>query len=128
MNLKQLLYDYLTEHDIEAEITPFGVEFEYEELTYQLFHEESDDQFFQLILPRIYEVDENNYPLVVEATDQTNASIKVVKTYVFDQQWVNVAFEILADYSPELTDIVPRALSLMKEARNSFYRNIESLK
>lgn len=127
MDLKQLLYDYLKQHDIEAEITPFGVEFENDDLTFQLFHEESDDQFFQLILPRIYEVDENNYSLVTEAADQTNARIKVVKTYVFDNQWVNVAFEILADYSPELSDIVPRALSLMREARITFYKNIENL-
>ena len=127
MDLKQLLYDYLKEHGIEAENTPFGVEFTIDDLTYQFFNEENDEQFFQLILPRVYEVDENNYSLVAEAADQTNARIKVVKTYVFDDQWVNVAFEILADYSPELTDIVPRAINLLKEARIAFYKNLEDL-
>lgn len=128
MDLKQLLFDYLNEHNIEAEIAPFGVEFKIDDITFQFFHEESDDQFFQLVLPCIYEVDDNNYPLVVEATDKTNARIKVAKTYVFDNQWVNVAFEILADYNPELSDIVPRAIALLREARTAFYREIENLR
>ena len=127
MNLKQLLYDYLKEHNLEAETTPFGVEFTIDNLTFQFFNEENDDQFFQLILPQVYEVDENNYSLVAEAADQANARIKVAKVYVFNGERVNVAFEILADYSPELGDIVPRAIALLKEARTAFYKSIEEL-
>jgi hypothetical protein len=38
-----------------------------------------------------------------------------------------VAFEILADTTPELNDIVPRALALLRSARITFLARLEEV-
>ncbi|MBP3739037.1 MAG: hypothetical protein J6I72_08340 [Muribaculaceae bacterium] len=128
MNLNKIFLKYLQEHDYEFKETSFGIEFSYQNLSFQYFSDDNDDQFFQLVLPSIYDVDENNYSLVTEATDKTNAEIKVIKTYVYEGKWVNVAFEILTDYTPDLADFLPRAISLLLQARLTFYKSLENLK
>ena len=65
--------------------------------------------------------------------NEVNNSIKVVKLYTMETEdedgksdnSVWVGFEILADTTPEVKDIVPRALSLLRAARDVFFAKLE---
>lgn len=82
-----------------------------------------DEDFFQLAFPGIYDVTEDNRELVLEAINKTNLGIKVVKCCIpHDDVWV--FFEILLDSSPEVKDIVPRALDILQGAQQLFYKNM----
>jgi len=51
-----------------------------------------------------------------------------VKLYTMgegDDRDVWVAFEILADSTPELADFVPRAISLLRAGRQDFYNRLQ---
>jgi len=67
--------------------------------------------------------------------NDVNGNIKVVKLYTMDLEdekgkkstSVWVAFEILADTTPEIGDIVPRAINLLKGARIAFLAKLEEV-
>ena len=67
--------------------------------------------------------------------NEVNGSNKVVKLYTMDiedeegksESSVWAAFEILADTTPELSDIVPRAISLLQGARLAFLSKLQEI-
>lgn len=127
MKLHELLLDFLQEEGYRPQVDPEDGEitFKSEGLTYSFFPDEDDDQYFRLMLPAIYNVDEDNKYEVLEAIDKTNFSIKVAKLYIVHERSVWAAFEILADTTPEMRDIVPRAIVLLRHARQVFYERLE---
>jgi hypothetical protein len=84
---------------------------------------DEDEDFFQLIMPGIYDVTEDNREVVLEAINKMNSSIKVVKGATI-QDGVWLFFEILLDHTPEVADIFPRALQILQGARQHFYEII----
>lgn len=85
-------------------------------------HDE-DEEYFQLALPGIYDVTEDNRDVVLEATNRVTSMMKVAKTIVTnDSVWV--LFEILLDSTPEVSDIIPRALAILVGAQEEFYKQI----
>ena len=74
-------------------------------------------------MPQIYDVTEENRELVLEAANKTCLNIKVIKACVVDES-VWIIFENLLDSSPEVKDILPRALSIMQAAQQEFYKNM----
>jgi len=134
MNLNQLMQDYLSEEGYRPQVAPFGLSFKSEGLNYLYFKDERDDQYFRLMMPAIFDVTAENEDAVYRAMDDVNSNLKVVKLYLMgdgdsnsNERSVWVAFEILADTTPELKDIVPRALELLRTARVEFYRVLETL-
>ena len=73
--------------------------------------------------------------MILRAMNDVNGNIKVVKLYTMDMEdeeghketSVWVAFEILADTTPELGDIVPRAITLLQGARIAFLAKLEEV-
>ena len=94
--------------------------FKYQMNTFLFVNNDDDEGFFQLIMPGIYDVTEDNREMVLEALNKTNASYKVIKcSLIRDEVWV--FFESLLDSTPEVEDIVPRALDMLQGARHRFY-------
>jgi hypothetical protein len=92
--------------------------------TYIFFNNDEDEDFFQLALPGIFDVTEDNRELVLEACNKTNFTLKVAKCCIpHDDVWV--LFEILLDSSPEVKDIIPRALAILQGAQQQFYENMQ---
>lgn len=89
-----------------------------------LYMNNSDDQeFFQLIMPNICSVTEDNREMILEAANSINSGIKVVKACVFeDSVWL--LFENFLDSSPDVSDILPRALNALQGARQEFYKQL----
>ncbi len=87
------------------------------------------------MMPAIFVVTEDNEDMIMRVMNDVNGNIKVVKLYTMGMEdekgqtetSVWVAFEILADSTPELNDIVPRAISLLQGARIAFLAKLEEL-
>jgi hypothetical protein len=128
MKLNELLLDFLQEEGYRPQVDPNDGEitFKSEGLTYSFFPDENDDQYFRLMLPAIYDVNEDNKYDVLEAIDKTNFDMKVIKLYIVHERSVWAAFEILADTTPEMKDIVPRAINMLRHGRAEFYQNLEN--
>ena len=135
MDLKKLMMDYLAEEGFRPHETEFGIAFKIEGFNFLYFKDEEDEQYFRLMMPAIFEVTEDNEEMIMRAMNDVNGNIKVVKLYTMDLEdekgkkstSVWVAFEILADTTPEIGDIVPRAINLLKGARIAFLAKLEEL-
>ncbi len=126
MSLNQLVIDFLAERGIAYREVEFGVTFKYNDLDYLFVNDDNDEQYFRLVIPYIHDFPrESRERLVVyNAMNTVNSAFKVVKAYV-DEGTVNVAFEILADSTPVVEDIMPRALGLLHRARKAFYHSLD---
>ncbi len=135
MDLNKLMMDFLAEEGFRPHETPFGIAFKSEGINYLYFKDDEDEQYFRLMMPAIFEVTEDNEEMIYKAMNDVNGSIKVVKLYTMDMEdedgkndtSVWVAFEILADTTPELKDIVPRAINLLKGGRMAFLARLEEI-
>ena len=133
MDLNKLMIDYLAEEGYRPHETPFGIAFKNEGINYLFFKDEDDEQYFRLMMPAIFVVTEDNEETIMRAMNEVNGNIKVVKLYTMEMEdedgnketSVWVAFEILADSTPELKDIVPRAINLLQGARIAFLAQLE---
>ena len=133
MDLNKLMMDYLAEEGYRPHETPFGIAFKNEGMNFLFFKDEEDEQYFRLMMPAIFVVTEDNEETIMRVMNDVNGSIKVVKLYTMDledeegksETSVWIAFEILADTTPELKDIVPRAISLLQGARIAFLSQLE---
>lgn len=125
MNAKDLVLDFLRKQGFTPNVDERdNIVFKYQMTTYVFFTDENDDEFFQLAMPGIYDVTEDNREIVLEAANKVNQSIKVIKVIV-TQDSVWVLFEILLDETPQVEDIMPRAFRIMEDGRRKFYEQIE---
>ena len=135
MDLNKLMIDYLAEEGFRPHETPFGIAFEKEGINFLYFKDEEDEQYFRLMMPAIFEVTEDTEETIMRVMNDVNGNIKVVKLYTMEMEDENgkkdtsvwVAFEILADTTPELGDIVPRAINLLQGARIAFLSRLEEI-
>ena len=135
MDLNKLMINYLAEEGFRPHETPFGIAFKKEGINFLYFKDEEDEQYFRLMMPAIFQVTDDNEDMIMRAMNDVNGSIKVVKLYTMDMEDENqktettvwVAFEILADTTPELGDIVPRAISLLQGGRMAFFAKLEEI-
>ena len=130
-----MMMEFLAEEGFRPHETPFGIAFKSEGLNFLYFKDEDDEQYFRLMMPAIFVVTEDNEDTVLSVMNDVNGTIKVVKLYTMDiededgksEKSVWAAFEILADTTPELNDIVPRAIALLRGARIAFLSMLEEV-
>ena len=129
------MINFLAEEGFRPHETPFGIAFKSEGFNFLYFKDEDDEQYFRLMMPAIFVVTEDNEDTIMKVMNDVNGSIKVVKLYTMDiedeegksETSVWAAFEILADTTPELTDIVPRAINLLQGARIAFLSKLQDI-
>jgi hypothetical protein len=127
--------EFLAEEGFRPHETEFGIAFKSEGINFLYFKDEDDEQYFRLMMPAIFVVTEDNEDTVLSVMNDVNGTIKVVKLYTMDiededgksEKSVWAAFEILADTTPELNDIVPRAIALLRGARIAFLAKLEEV-
>ena len=118
------MLEYLRNEGFRPEETEFGISFRFEGGNYLYFANDDDNDFFQMAYPGIFDIDEDNRIAALEAMNSANTTAKVVKLgIVGDSVWV--LFEILMDSTPVLDDIVPRALRMLKNGQNEFYKALQ---
>ncbi len=125
MNLKELMKQYLTEEGYCPKEDEYGIDFKCEGRSFLFLFDEKDPQYFRLMMPNIFEVTDENRDAVMYAMNETNTTVKVVKAYTPIPQAVWVGFEVLVDTTPVVGDLVPRGLSMLRTAQQTFYEAIQ---
>ena len=125
MNLKELMKQYLQEEGFCPKEDEYGIDFKCEGRSFVFLYDSDDEQYFRLMMPNVFEVTEENRDAVLRALNETHAGVKVVKAYTPIPQAVWIGFEVLVDSTPVLTDLVPRGLSMLRTAQQTFYEEIQ---
>lgn len=123
MSTTKMMLDYLRKEGFQPEEESFGLAFRYQMKNYLFLNNDEDPSFFQLVMPGICSVDDQNRMRVYKAMDAMNSSVKVAKASIFDGDSVWLYCELLIDSTPELGDIVPRALGILQHAYKTFVEN-----
>ena len=122
--IKEDIFNYLSSEGLQPQDRDYGIFFKYQMLNFLVFWRDTDERFLKIALPSIYDVDDNNRADVLVATNNTTRDIKVAKCFVpEDSVWVTC--EQLLDTDPNFSDIIPRTLKILMDARECFYEHIE---
>lgn len=125
MKTTEMVLNFLKQQGFCPEVDPDNgnILFKFQMANFLFVNNDEDEEFFQLIMPNIFDVTEDNREMALEAANKLNFSIKVVKaSIVNDGIWL--FFEILLDKTPDVSDILPRALQILQTARQQYYQNI----
>ena len=127
MKTTEMVLDFLRKEGFCPEVDPDNgnIVFKYQMMTFIfLNNDEEDDEFFQLCMPNIYDVTDDNREMVLEAMNVINRKLKVMKTTIInDGVWL--FFENLLDQTPDVSTIIPRALMILQGGRQQFYQEVE---
>ena len=136
MAAKELVVKFLKENKIEPDKTEFGLRFFLENWSFLLWDDPNDPSFFRLTLPGIFDVTDDNFAEAIIACNQINLDYKVVKAliYSFDGENGNeeemnvwICFEQILDSTPEVVDLVPRAVNSMINAAHDFVQKMSDV-
>ena len=124
MKTSEMVFNYLKSQGLMPEFDERNnILFKYQMKTFLYFSDDNDVAFFNLTLPRIFDVTDENRMEVFEAINEVNETTKVVKlTIAGDSVWC--ATEIMMDSTPELNDLIPRLINILLNSQQKFYNNI----
>ncbi len=125
MKTTEMVLNFLKQQGFCPEVDPDNgnILFKFQMANFLFVNNDEDEEFFQLVMPNIFDVTEDNREMALEAANKLNFSIKVVKaSIVNDGIWL--FFENLLDKTPDVSDILPRALQILQTARQQYYQNI----
>ena len=123
MTTTDLVKDWLRKEGFKCETDADGdLQFKYQGLHMFFSVDKNDPLFFRILVPNIYEV-ENNRAKVMEALHTITRDIKVVKAFlVEDRVWL--AIEMFIDTTPDIDDFVERCLDILVASRERFVREM----
>lgn len=122
MKTTEMVLDFLKEQGFCPHVDEDNgnIIFKYQMLTFLFFNNDEDEEFFQLALPGIFDITEENRDLALEAANKVNKGVKVAKIIIpNDDVWA--LFEVILDQSPEVGSIIERGLGILMHARQAFY-------
>ncbi len=119
--LQQLYMDYLTAEGYRPEIDQDGdVKFKREGKTLFILVTANDPEFFQVILPNIWPIeDENERMKVLAAADYSNATSKASKVFINSSN-VWVAIEMFVASPGDFKGVFNRALASLDNGASKF--------
>ena len=124
MKTSEMVFQYLKQQGLVPSIDDDNdIVFKYQMLTFVFFTDDDDQQFFRLALPNIFDVTDDNRIAVLEAINEVNKLMKVVKLISpRDDVWATT--EIMMDTTPVLDDLFPRLINILMGAQGEFYNQI----
>ncbi|MCQ2301706.1 MAG: hypothetical protein MJZ94_03650 [Bacteroidales bacterium] len=126
----------MKENKIEPENTEYGLRFFLENWSFLLWDDPEDPTFFRLTLPGVFDVTDDNFAEAIIACNQVNMDYKVVKALIYsfdgekeDEEEMNVwiCFEQVLDSTPEVSDLMPRAVNSMINAAHDFVQKMSNV-
>ena len=126
MKTSEMVLEFLRKQGFCPDVDPDNgnIFFKYQMGTFLFVNNDEDDQFFQLIMPAICDVTEDNREIMLEAANKTNRTMKVAKAIILDDS-VWLFFESLLDESPEVGSIIERGLGILQGMRQEYYENLK---
>lgn len=82
---------------------------------------EDGSKYITIMLPRIAEVNGDNYARVLEICNDINAEVKQVKAYVFDMECLMLSVESFYEEESDLPDLVMRSLRILVYSKKLFF-------
>lgn len=127
MKTSEFVFNYLKEEGLMPKYNEYGnIAFKYQMRNFLFFNNDDDKQFFQLAMPSIFEVTDDNRMAVLEAMNEVNDTKKVVKLTIPKSNMVWASAEIMMDSTPELDDLIPRLLNILLGTQEDFYKIMEA--
>lgn len=124
MTTSEMVFNYLKEQGLIPKYNENGnIAFKYQMRNFLYFCFDDDAAFFNLTLPCIFNVTDDNRMAVLEAINEVNENTKVVKLTIANNS-VWCATEIIMDSTPELDNLFPRLLNILLTSREKFYKAI----
>lgn len=125
MTLKERVLEFLKQQGFCPNVDPDGeVIFKYQMRTFVNYYAEDDEEFFQLVMPAIFEVTDDNRDVVLEAANKVNVTMKVVKCVILgDSVWV--LYEDFVSQDTDMSDVIPLALNILQNAQQRFYQEVK---
>lgn len=111
---------WLKQHGIPFKELPFGLHFQYQGGSFLVADNSGDSQFFQLLMPNIYEGEVSERNRILEMCNKINGDKKVVKAHITDDNRVWLTTEILIDNTPDVDDFFDRLLQMLHQSRMEF--------
>ena len=97
MKTSELVLNFLREQGFLPQVDESNnIEFKFQMASFVFIENDDDPDFFQLLLPNIYDVTEDNRDIVLETVNKVNQSMKVAKACVVENS-VWVFFETILD-------------------------------
>jgi len=131
MTAKQLVSKFLKNSGIEVQKNELGLNFTIEGWNFLLWDDANDPLFFRLVLPGIFDVTDDNYAEAIMACNNINWNFKVVKAvlYEFEDEHdrgvaIWMCFEQVLDSTPQVDDLVPRAVHSLLAAADAFMKEM----
>ena len=125
MNLKELTQEFLRKEGFCPEETEFGLAFKCEGKNFLLIYDDDDETYFRLMMPCIFEMNDENEDAVYRAMNEVNSSVKVIKAYIMCENEVWIGFEVLVDTTPVVGDFIPRAINMLNGGARKFYQALQ---
>ena len=131
MKAKQLVAKYLKSIGVATQKNELGLNFTYEGWNFLLWDDADDPLFFRLILPGVFDVTDDNFAKAIMACNNVNWDFKVVKAVLYDFEdehdkgaSVWICFEQVFDTTPQVEDLIPRAVHSLIAAAEAFAKEM----
>ena len=119
--LQKMYMDFLEGEGMKGTIDGDGdVQFQYEDRTYFIEVNESDEEFFRVVLPNIWSIESISEGVqVVQACDVVNRTMKCTKAYTTnDDVWI--AVELFVGRPDAFKSVFQRCLSAISSGVDAF--------
>lgn len=125
MKTIEKVFEALKSEGLVPTMEEFGIAFRFQMTNYIYMQDENDEEFFNMLIPNIFEVNEENEYDVLRAVNTVNNSMKVVKLVISgDSVWI--CFENELDAEHHLEGIIPFAVATLYQARQRFYEALKN--
>lgn len=109
------------------EMEGFGYGFQYEGINYLYIPCEDDEEFLDIAIPAIMEINEDNLNAALMLMDRINSTVKYVKANNSgDSIWLSYERELLCDEDLEM--LVSRMILHLEAAMNFYRKTMASIK
>lgn len=124
MSIFEQVNEYLKEQGLLPTIEDEQyIIFKYQTCTFLYIWPKDDEYYFHMVLPQIYDVNEDNREAVLEIANKVNSCYKLVKVCVREET-VDISVQLFLDSDPEFDDIIPRVLNILLGAMQEFHKEL----
>ena len=124
--LQGIYIDFLKGEGLEGTIDSDGdVQFTYDEHTFFFEVNETDNEFFRLVLPNVWAIESISEGLeAVQACDEVNRSMKCAKAYVTnDNVWI--AVELFVNQPSDFEAVFDRCIEAVEDGLEKFIAKMQ---
>ncbi len=116
---------WLNAHDIPFKEIQLGLLFCYQGVNFLVGDNSGDSQYFNIMMPTIYEADASERERVLEACNRINGGRKVIKAITTRDNQVWLTAGVLIDKTSDLDYIFERLLHMLIEASADFTTKLQ---